>query len=635
MVKIFAALCAVLALCAQVQAWDHGSAASNTNSPLGVNLNQAGCSTPELPLANVWKLNCGWTTVNSGGSDTGEEDLLCVDTFGNPIDLSHKLSTVGGNPNTQCTAAPTFVAVIAQANFAVASPYYPSGTYDVYYTGTCSLAYSGDGTGTFTNTGHDTVTVASPSGQGIVVKFSTTNSSTPCEITSLTHSSLTTNYLANCSAGYGSKYCYNPHLLSYLANFRALRFMDWMNTNGVTALGGGSTVTNPQTTWATRPVVGNVSYNNFTGSPAPVGGVPMEILVDLANQGNWDLWIDMPIQATNGSGGYVQNAAQYALSNLNSTSQVYVEYYNEPWNSATPGYATIQTLANAQFGNTSCPLASQPFNCNMSYVGMKVALMCQDWSTIWGTTPFANRIHCIMSGQAANNAYAAGGFQCTLWSGAPCGTYGAGGSSSYGITAVDIAPYMGCDAGASSANPTNYPLWYNDGDGGYTNLFLAFTTGGSTPWDDGGAASYGCMPAGQVSFLAVAQGYLSAHTGTSDFPTYEIVGYESGQQLSNFQWSNWTSLFTGANENSQMGSVYASYYANWKSGGGRMLMVFSDIGAYNSGGSYGQEQTICGDGGGCSYTSAPTYNLPKYTEDLSFIAANPCTGYSGWTKGCH
>lgn len=319
--------------------------------------------------------------------------------------------------------------------------------------------------------------------------------------------------------------------------------------------------------------------------------------------------------------------------------------------------------------------------------------MCEDWRTIWGAS-FSTRVHCSMGAQAVDTGSATGPFVCDLWSGAAfagsgsgtnftttgvtgtiwpgnalpagsgvpagtyivsqtsgttggagvyvtnqattassvsmtvpqCGTYGAGGSSPYGITAIDIAPYFGTDAGSSTAMPTCLDAsWLSQGDGGLTSLFTAIDTGGNL-------SGFACEQPGDESFLAFAESNLTSYTAA--FPTYEMLAYESGQTFLSDQWSAWTSLFTTANADSRMGTAYANYYASWKANGGHLMIVFADIGSYSQYGSWGQEQSLCGDGAGCN-TTPYTYTNPKYVEDLSFIAANPCTSYSGWTFGCH
>ena len=106
---------------------------------------------------------------------------------------------------------------------------------------------------------------------------------------------------------------FNPTFLNKIAPFRTLRFIDWMNTNQ-----------SPNYAWTSRPLPSNA----FWSGP---NGVPMEIMVDLANQIGADAWFNMPTYADN---TFVTNFATYVHQNLGSGQKVYLEYTNEAWNCA-------------------------------------------------------------------------------------------------------------------------------------------------------------------------------------------------------------------------------------------------------------------------------------------------------------
>ena len=66
--------------------------------------------------------------------------------------------------------------------------------------------------------------------------------------------------------------------LSRIAPFSLLRFMDWGATNG-----------SPVVEWADRAHVGDLTY-------ATAAGVPIEVMIDLANTLHVDPWFCVPHQ---------------------------------------------------------------------------------------------------------------------------------------------------------------------------------------------------------------------------------------------------------------------------------------------------------------------------------------------------
>ncbi|OWY21979.1 PKD domain-containing protein [Sphingobacteriales bacterium UPWRP_1] len=96
-----------------------------------------------------------------------------------------------------------------------------------------------------------------------------------------------------------------------IAPFKMLRFMDWGHTNN-----------NPVTDWANRSTTSYFTYATPTG-------VPYEVMIQLANQTQKDVWICVPHAAND---NYVTQMATLFRDNLNPNSNIYLEYSNEVWN---------------------------------------------------------------------------------------------------------------------------------------------------------------------------------------------------------------------------------------------------------------------------------------------------------------
>lgn len=93
--------------------------------------------------------------------------------------------------------------------------------------------------------------------------------------------------------------------------FAALRFMDWMDTNG-----------SKQTQWSDRPRLLDASWT--------VKGIPLEIMLELCNQLRISPWFCMPHLA---SDDYVRRFAAAVKQGLDPSLKIYIEYSNEVWNS--------------------------------------------------------------------------------------------------------------------------------------------------------------------------------------------------------------------------------------------------------------------------------------------------------------
>ncbi|WP_443971905.1 hypothetical protein [Sphingobium sp. CR28] len=102
-----------------------------------------------------------------------------------------------------------------------------------------------------------------------------------------------------------------PEYIAQVARYRAVRFMDWQNTNA-----------NLPVTWATRTTP---SSGEVTGDD----GIAVEYMVALANQARVDPWFSMP---WNADADYVRRFAQYVRDNLSPDLKAYVEVSNEVWN---------------------------------------------------------------------------------------------------------------------------------------------------------------------------------------------------------------------------------------------------------------------------------------------------------------
>ncbi len=103
---------------------------------------------------------------------------------------------------------------------------------------------------------------------------------------------------------------FNLDWLARLRGVQGVRFMDWMATNNST-----------QTRWEDRPSPDDVTW--------AANGVPVEVMIALANELDADPWFTLPHLADD---DYVRQFAQTVRDGLEPDLQVWAEYSNEVWN---------------------------------------------------------------------------------------------------------------------------------------------------------------------------------------------------------------------------------------------------------------------------------------------------------------
>jgi hypothetical protein len=532
----------------------------NAKSPLGMNLAGVTYYSSEQPFLNIFKTAGGWTTHGSSSWDTSEEQYLNLDSDGWPMTLTSK-----NEPSAQQF---TSVGVVLARNLpSTANGYYPAGQYVVLYDGQGTLTYGFDASLVSSSAGRDVIN-ATPTSGGIELRITATDPN---------HSG---NYIRNIrvvqsqnEAALTAGRLFNPTFLSVIQKFRALRFMDWFQTNG-----------SPLSTWSTRPVLTNAFWGTNKG-------VPVEAAVQLADAISADAWLNVPHMADD---NYITQMATLVHAQLGAGQKVYVEFSNEVWNGVFAQYHYAVTAGQALW--PAQPGGGGGYVWNRNWYGMRTAQMCDLWKSAWGAD--RDRVVCVLAAQAASAYAATASLDCAYWtSGTPC--------SAHGIGAVAIAPYFGFGG---------VPLlWALLSDGGLANLFQSLYSQNDPSIAAGGSLS-------QTSQWETA--YITALTKYK----LPMIAYESGQSYESSPASLTapiTNLYVSANRDARMGTAYTNYLQNWKTNGGQLIMLFDDIGAYGQFGEWGALESIM-------QTTTPLSSAPpKWQAIQNFISGNAC-----WWSNC-
>ncbi len=174
---------------------------------------------------------------------------------------------------------------------------------------------------------------------------------------------------------------FNPNWLKLVQDARVLRFMDWSKTNN-----------SPQKRWRDRPKPGEI----FTHK-----GVPLEYIVQLANEVGADPWFTMPHQAND---AYIRAFARYVRDALDPRLAIRVEYSNETWNGAFKHSKWLEQKARTRFGEGGLH----------DYHTQKATEVAQIWNDVFGPAGRERLVH-VMASQAMNTHVTKKRLEATAW----------------------------------------------------------------------------------------------------------------------------------------------------------------------------------------------------------------------------
>jgi len=339
---------------------------------------------------------------------------------------------------------------------------------------------------------------------------------------------------------------FNPVFLAKVAPFSVLRFIDW-----------GATNTTPVVEWAQRSHVADVTY----ATPA---GVPIEVMIDLANTLHVDPWFCIPHQA---SDDYVRQFATLLRSRLDPALRPHIEYSNEVWNT---GFGQTQWA----IGRSQALGLDIPFGQPAAFYAMRSVQMFKIIQDVWGAD--RGRIVRVIAGQAVWDNFLAHALAYQ--------------DTAANADVMAIAPYFNAvEAGDPARVATTLTLTSDQ----IVDQMLAHIRGDIK-------ASMTANAALAAKYKLKLKAYESgAGDSSSYFPADKIDAM--------------TALFMAAHNNPRMRSVYTEYYTQWVAAGGESMNQYSDVGNWSKWGLWGSLR----------YVTQDPATAPKYQGLLDFIAAHP------------
>jgi hypothetical protein len=341
---------------------------------------------------------------------------------------------------------------------------------------------------------------------------------------------------------------FNPAYLNYMKDFKVIRFM---NMAGITR--------NNLRYWDKRPQLSQASW----GGPEGQRGVPLEIMVKLANQLDANPWFNMP---HNAGDDYIRRFAEYVKQHLKPTLKVYIEYSNEAWNAVF-----VPQAEHMKQKGTIAKLDTDRRLAGFKYYSQQSVHIFKLWADVFGDT---GRLVRVMGGMTTDVAMT----DIIL----------AYQKAYEHVDALAIAPYFYIDQGKlhtiDSVDDVFELLAAADNRYSINNLLKIIAQQAET------AQAYGV----------------------------ELIAYEGGQHLVDHKTHKLTEGATphlvAANRDKRMAWAYRRLLNGWKAAGGQLFVAFSAPRPPTWHGSWGIKE----------YINQPDEETPKYRALLAFKNDEPC-----------
>jgi hypothetical protein len=310
--------------------------------------------------------------------------------------------------------------------------------------------------------------------------------------------------------------------------------------------------------WSRRPKVEQATWAGKEGRR----GIPLEIMVKLANIAGVDPWFNLPHRANN---EFVREYARYVSEHLNPKLKAYIEYTNEAWNGVFSQMHQIQRTG-AQLG-----LDEKKSYAGYKFYSKRSVEIFKIWEEEFNGL---NRIVRVIGGMATNT---------------PLTHMLLGYEEAYKhVDALAIAPYF---------YATQTEQKKIDSVDSVFKLLRSPQNRYSIP---------------NILKVVAQQAKIAASYGV------DLVAYEGGQHLVAYRTHSMQEgpnpFLIQANKDDRMSKLYYDFLEGWKNAGGKLFVAFSAPRSYNWVGSWGIKEYITQD----------IKVAPKYRGLMYFQSKNRC-----------
>ena len=342
---------------------------------------------------------------------------------------------------------------------------------------------------------------------------------------------------------------FNPVWLDLIDDMRSVRFMDWMRTNWST-----------QSEWADRPQVGDFTWGSDDG-------VPLEVMVELANQIGADPWFNIPFHATE---EYIREFAAYLRDNLDPDLKAQIEFSNEVWNWQFQQTVDANTAGLALWGNE---YGSHPYDV---YFGYRTAEVLDIFNDEFGASA-ADRVEGVLGTHSGLFSFFDRSMQ-----GAQRYAAESGADISGLFDSVSVTWYFGYGFGLEDSYNQIRSWMAISEETAIDNIFTQLLEGGLL------TSEYTTIA--ETIADITAWGQLAADAGL------KLTAYEGGTHIvgfgANINDDEFTDLLIRVNNDPRMVDAYNMIQQGWIAAGGDVLAPFTDVGAHSKWGSWGHLQHL-------------------------------------------
>ena len=372
---------------------------------------------------------------------------------------------------------------------------------------------------------------------------------------------------------HGAGEIFNPDWLNLLDGFDVLRFMDWMETND-SAIAG----------WEERPQLSDYSWARK--------GVPLEVLLTLANELGADPWFNMPHRADD---SYIRNFARAVEGGLDFDLKTYVEYSNEVWNWQFEQATWADTQAQARWGGSDLW---------MQFYGGRAAEVAQIWTEVFGAAS-PDRLVRVLSSQTGWLGLEEQILTAPLWVAEaadrePPANY---------FDAYAVTGYFGGILGLQDRAPI-LRAWIADSQqhardaaadkglrGAEAEAFFAKHQYDVASVQAAAELSDGLVTGDSTDTLADLLGrVLPYHRAVAEQHGLDLIMYEGGSHVVGIgpmvEDALLTGFFTHFNYTPEMGTLYARLLSGWQDLGGSLFGAYADVAVPGKWGSWGALRSL-------------------------------------------
>lgn len=515
---------------------------SNLLSPLGINTNEATEMDSSVPFVDLFRLAIPFEQARPWLT----KGKIIYDKNGWPKSLN------GGRAGTR------FINNFQQQSI-------PPGNYTVLYKGKGEIEYGGNARVIYHSPGRDIITIRGNKKGSITATLVITKSNPNnyirdiqvimpggiCKSNPFRHILKPKKCGANdpflSFAAHAKQIIFNPDYMNFMKDFRVIRLM---NMSGITR--------NNLSKWDKRPKVTQATWGGREGTR----GVPLEIMVKLANLVGTDIWFNLPHRADD---HFVRQYASYVRKNLNPKLKAYIEYTNEAWNGIFSQMHYTQKMGVSLGLDKNIQYAGNKFYSKRSVEIFKI------WEKEFGGH---ERLVRVMGGMSTNTSmtHLMLGFE-----------------DAYKHTdALAIAPYFFATQAALRRVKNVDDVF---------NLLLSPRNKYSVP---------------NILKLVRRQARAVKKYGV------DLVAYEGGQHLVAYNThaknEGVNPFLIRANKDDRMSRLYYEFLKGWRHAGGKLFVAFSAPRSYNWIGSWGIKE----------YITQRAEDAPKYRALLYFQKQNRC-----------